>query len=108
MTLDEAIKHCNEIAAACDNELCACDHKQLAEWLTELKKKSWQPGHPEEDGAYLVCEIRTYKENKWLEEKILTWNKYYECWDGEDGDDFYCKPEQVQCWMPLPTKPELE
>jgi len=48
MTIDEAIKHCEEVAEAhtkfnsyggyesCDE--CAADHRQLAEWLTELKE----------------------------------------------------------------------
>lgn len=42
MTLDEAILHCEEIAdsykdtvPSCD---CAKDHKQLAQWLKELKE----------------------------------------------------------------------
>jgi uncharacterized protein YhaN len=59
MTIDEAIKHCNEVAdenetkaqkigvhflgTAKDKEAtecreCAADHRQLAEWLTELKE----------------------------------------------------------------------
>ena len=41
MTLDEAIKHCNEVAeaiAASGCEECAKEHKQLADWLTELKQ----------------------------------------------------------------------
>ena len=50
MTLDEAIKHCEEVAEKycekvedgltaddfCDS--CASEHRQLAEWLKELKK----------------------------------------------------------------------
>ena len=53
LTLDEAIKHCLEVAERqeklkeskyisdievqyCDK--CAADHRQLAEWLTELKE----------------------------------------------------------------------
>ena len=35
MTLDEAIKHCNEVA--CKHDECAMEHKQLAQWLMELK-----------------------------------------------------------------------
>ena len=35
MTLDEAIQHCKE--KSCGNSLCAKEHKQLAEWLAELK-----------------------------------------------------------------------
>ena len=50
MTLDEAIKHCEEVAEKycekveeglnaddfCDS--CASEHRQLAEWLKELKR----------------------------------------------------------------------
>ncbi|MBQ6169770.1 MAG: hypothetical protein IJK30_07435 [Ruminococcus sp.] len=52
MTLDEAIKHCFEVAESKENEaaaynsidniaecvICAADHRQLAEWLKELKE----------------------------------------------------------------------
>jgi DNA repair exonuclease SbcCD ATPase subunit len=45
MTLDEAIKHCEEVAESCERgnpkkrskSKCASEHRQLAEWLTELK-----------------------------------------------------------------------
>ena len=36
MTLDEAIAHADEVAGARDTE-CRRDHKQLADWLRELK-----------------------------------------------------------------------
>ena len=68
----------------------------------------WKTGIPEKDGLYLVCEIRTYKENSWLDYKLLLWNSYYHCWDDEGEDDFYCKPEKVYSWMPLPEKPEFK
>ena len=35
MTLDEAIQHCEEKALCGD--ICGLEHKQLAEWLKELK-----------------------------------------------------------------------
>lgn len=35
MTLDEAIQHCEEKAQCGD--ACGMEHKQLAEWLKELK-----------------------------------------------------------------------
>ena len=35
MTLDEAIQHCEESALCGD--ICGLEHKQLAEWLKELK-----------------------------------------------------------------------
>lgn len=37
MTLDDAIKHCQQVANESECE-CANEHKQLAEWLKELKK----------------------------------------------------------------------
>lgn len=38
MTLEEAIKHCEEVALQINDCECAADHRQLAEWLTELKE----------------------------------------------------------------------
>ena len=41
MTLDEAIKHCEEVAdLPCISDAakkCYAEHRQLAEWLKELK-----------------------------------------------------------------------
>ena len=73
-----------------------------------ISNMSWTKGHPEEEGQYLVCVICTYKDKQWLEVKILTWNPHYACWDDEEGDDNYCEPENIYCWMPLPEKPEIE
>ena len=36
MTIEEAIKHCEE--NVCDNTECSLEHKQLAEWLKELQE----------------------------------------------------------------------
>jgi hypothetical protein len=42
MTLDEAIIHCNEVAFTCNKIECSNDHKELANWLEELKFfRSW-------------------------------------------------------------------
>ena len=42
MTLEEAILHCDEVADRCavtdGNRKCEIEHRQLAEWLRELKK----------------------------------------------------------------------
>ena len=38
MTLKEAIEHAIEISETCDNKECGLDHKQLANWLTELEE----------------------------------------------------------------------
>lgn len=36
---------------------------------------------------------------------MLCFNHEHECWDDEDGDDYYCDIESVEYWMPLPNKP---
>lgn len=38
MTLDEAIEHCKEVYQRCPNRGCAEDHKQLADWLKQLRR----------------------------------------------------------------------
>lgn len=37
MTINEAIKHCKDVALHCDNKECAYEHVQLMNWLKELK-----------------------------------------------------------------------
>lgn len=37
MTLDEAIQHALEVAKKSDCEDCAKNHRQLADWLIDLK-----------------------------------------------------------------------
>lgn len=43
MSIEEAIKHCNEVADSyndtCPDCDCASDHRQLASWLQELKER---------------------------------------------------------------------
>ena len=78
MTIDEAIKHCEEVAnqnefetriydelnRASDEEYrnnhcqCAADHRQLADWLKELKER------------------RTVKRGHWIE---IDYGMFYEC-----------------------------
>lgn len=41
MTLDEAIKHCEEVSMECEasgKTQCSLDHRQLMNWLIELKQ----------------------------------------------------------------------
>ena len=55
MTLDEAIEHCEEKAKCGDS--CGMEHKQLAEWLRELKvfrkifKEKEQPKYKQVHGV---------------------------------------------------------
>lgn len=43
MTIEEAIKHCEDVANHCNNEQCSLDHIQLKEWLVELVERRNQP-----------------------------------------------------------------
>ena len=73
MTLDEAIKHCEE--KSCGNDACSLEHKQLKKWLTELK------------------ELKKQKSTEWSEEEIenaaqewdskANFNLFYMTMDGD-------------------------
>ena len=49
MTLDEAIAHCEDVANGLTEQgkckECAEDHRQLAEWLKELKEYRKERSH---------------------------------------------------------------
>lgn len=51
---------------------------------------------PHKCEKYLVC-FKPYKTVM-----VLVYNERYECWDDEDGDDYYCDFDQVDYWCPLP------
>ena len=38
--------------------------------------------------------------------KILMFNHTDECWDGSDGDDYFCDIYKITHWMPLPDMPK--
>lgn len=130
MTIDEAIKHCIEQAEIQDklsqsdwlNDIgknncreCAADHKQLAEWLTELKElkaADVQPVNrwisvkdrlPEECETVLIYAPRTqnryyiamfYMLNDEIKFATKIYGKSY-CWYADD----------VTHWQPLPEPP---
>ena len=53
---------------------------------------------PEEDGHFLV------KENNGI--SLLFFNTHYNCWDDEDGDDYYSDSVggKVTHWRPIELK----
>jgi hypothetical protein len=62
MTLDEAIEHCEEVAkSSCS--ACGEDHKQLAEWLKELKRRR-QEDSGTLDVNDLPCDVEVTEENE--------------------------------------------
>ena len=118
MTLDEAIKHAEEVAEKNEwfekNYLenkgckeCAEEHRQLAEWLNELKQlreqARWIPvseGLPEKD-TNVLC---------WYEYfRYGNYNKMYQTYGvgtyfGRFGwaGDITGEQARVIAWMPLP------
>lgn len=56
-------------------------------------------GVPQSDVKVLACYHGFYK--------LLVWNSTYECWDDEEGDDYFCDKEQVSYWMSLPEMPKV-
>ena len=112
MTLDEAIKHAENVALNRENGLydaialggqnpsqeeidecmkCAEEHRQLAEWLKELKRYQWIPVSerlPKEYAQYLAYfkngECYVY----WLEDS--------------DWSRSIIELEEIVAWMPLP------
>ena len=38
---------------------------------------------------------------------IRVFNKHYNCWDTEDGDDYVCELSSYEFWMRLPEEPKL-
>ena len=114
LNLDEAIQHCKEkvdennrkskyyaetsaidddyrLGMAHDCEECAKDHKQLASWLEELKRRRkadrrnpLSDSRPIGKGLYLTTTIHH--------------EVYCDYWNGESFD----RTEAVIAWMPLP------
>lgn len=58
MTLDEAIEHAKEVASSCKNKECADDHRQLAQWLEELRE--YRKAGKELDGRPITS-MATYR-----------------------------------------------
>lgn len=132
MTLDEAIKHCLEVAeqnetkalsiegtiidrVAKDCRRCAADHRQLAEWLTELKELkaadvqpvdrwiSVEDRPPEEDGDCLVwyrCDTAFGKSESWGITHYSRGDWYTKHLHGDNIVVLY--------WQPMPEPPETK
>ena len=112
MTLEEAIKHAEEVAERLENSCkrdwmgeddkrCAKEHRQLAEWLAELAERrkadpEWIPCSerlPEEDVEVLVTDdaggMATIEKDM--------------CGTYEDtGERFWYTSQNATAWMPTP------
>ena len=124
MTLDEAIKHCEEVAEENEkfcfkkggkggyfnedtdwnNRKCAKEHRQLAAWLTELKQLREQVSCSEEPNKWIPISERVPKENGYYLTTTMLGEVYCDYWNEIAFD----RTETVIAWMPLPTSYQAE
>lgn len=130
MTLEEAVKHAEEVmmenlektkgrnasdptAIKCGE--CAEEHRQLAEWLKELKQlreqTRWIPVSerlPEANGRYLVTRGLNACGSMWNRVYIINYSDLMGLkservwWDGNVGKSDFKRIDDVVAWMPLP------
>lgn len=89
MTIDEAIQHCKE--KSCGNSVCALEHKQLAEWLEELRhyRSIWKDPSKEKPNAGEIVLVQYNDWNMYI-------GRYYK---DEDGEGIYTKPHNTLTWV---------
>lgn len=83
MTIDEAIEHCEEIAQDCElgekPTVCADEHRQLAEWLKELKEYQSQN---QKNKPLTWEELKKLKGKPvWIDEKCSFSDEWYGQWE---------------------------
>ena len=131
MTLDEAIKHAEDVADTCEYEAskydmsdsyerhvackegeCAAEHRQLAEWLKELKwlreQPRWIPCTPETmpkmsamTETYLVkVGINECGEGMHTEVRTADWYSSSKMWNVHESEKSIVG--EVTAWMPIP------
>lgn len=69
MNIQEAIKHCEEVASKCGSEGCAADHLQLKAWLLQAQdlfrlkglveeaNDGWKPDWGAKSDKYVIVQI---------------------------------------------------
>lgn len=95
MTLEEAIRHCEDVA----NDRCGCaedcvaEHKQLAEWLKELQKYQWIPVEerlPDDGEKILACYddgcMLAMQFHAWARFSFVAWMPLPKPWKGADDE----------------------
>lgn len=118
MTIDEAIKHCEEKAEQLEGyaepyrsmgncEKCAEEHRQLAEWLKELKQlreqTKWIPVFermPKDGQNVLFCDID--------EDIMIGYHVKGEPDTHFAQDGSFEGMKNVKAWMPLPDPYKIE
>lgn len=67
---------------------------------TEIEIFTLDEQEPNQDELVMV-----WKE-KWKSWNQLVFNKEYDCWDTEDGDDYACDLGPKDFWFRLPADPK--
>ena len=102
MTTENEIKPAAP-AEAIDGGRCAVDDG-FGVWVPTTERLPANPeGFPR--NVHVPCLCVWLGENVGGDMRILQWNAYYKVWDDADGDDFFCKVQEVTHWMPLPHWP---
>lgn len=106
LTIEEAILHCEGRAKA-DCSECADEHRQLAEWLKELRalRKNWIPVEERMPEETQVSEFPSMKPlHKVSAECLVTFrtekNLYVSFDNTVDGE--WIQSDNVIAWMPKP------
>ena len=104
MTIKEAIKHCNEVSKEQCN-LCGDEHKQLAEWLTELIELIELRKHQQVSVKDMLPERRV---------QVLVTDGYDMDTGNLSVDGWWHLDDSISCdclgdithWQPLPEPPK--
>lgn len=100
LDLESAIKHCYEVAESLGCTECAKDHRQLAEWLKELKAYKEQ----QKIGRWISVSERLPEIHQ--EVLVMMKNGVNIGFRGAAKPCFYCygyaEPQNVLAWMSLP------
>ena len=117
MTLDEAIKHAEEVAKQNEEKRCckcAEEHRQLAEWLKELKQlreqTRWTPCSKKPPEPFKLVLIQDscggYEISKYIPPRIKPKNHPNGYWGETNGVDY--DYFDIVAWHSLPKKYHLE
>lgn len=81
-------------------ELTEIAYKKINK-LDNMEWKKLSIEEPKDNERVLVWD------SKYKECTIRVFNKEYNCWDTEDGDDYFCELSGYEFWMRLPEEPKL-
>jgi len=92
MSLDEAIEHCEE--KSCGNNACALEHKQLKNWLTELKELKEQKSAWSEEDEEMLEDVRDnfeFNKGEMTDALIAQYDRFFD-------KIKYLQPQSKQEW----------